>query len=150
MTQAYLTQAHLAIRPNMDNSVTSQEKKIPYPDNHFVHYCPGVPGSSVQWGAWSGVGMVAYNKAVLARMRRGGIGSVTPAAGLAVLSTLLSCRTPPAAQVWPAIKIAVHVQCSTYTGMTNLKRMASQLFTHELDCCLTVLSEQTNILGLFS
>lgn len=63
-----------------------------------------MPGSSVQWGAWSGVGMVASNKAVLARMQRGGISSVTPAAGLAVLSTLLSRRTPPAAQVWPDIK----------------------------------------------
>ena len=59
----------------------------------------GLPNSSVQWGAWSGVGMVASNKAVLARMQRGGIGSVTPAVGLNVLSTLLSCAIPPAPQV---------------------------------------------------
>ncbi len=61
----------------------------------------GLPSSSVQWGAWSGVGMVTSNKAVLARMQRGGIGSVTPAGGLNVLSTLLSCATPPAPQVCP-------------------------------------------------
>ena len=44
----------------------------------------------MQWGAWHGVGMVAENAAVLARMRRGGIGTVGPAAGLAVLHKLLS------------------------------------------------------------
>lgn len=59
----------------------------------------GVPSSSVQWGAWSGVGMVASSRAVLARMQRAGIGSITPAAGLTVLSTLLAARTPLAPQV---------------------------------------------------
>ena len=44
----------------------------------------------MQWGAWHGMGMVAENAAVLARMRRGGIGTVGPAAGLAVLHKLLS------------------------------------------------------------
>lgn len=43
--------------------------------------------------------MVAASRAVLARMQRAGIASVTPAAGLSVLSTLLACRTPPTAQV---------------------------------------------------
>ena len=134
----------------MNNSLTSHQKKYHILIYQLPHYCTGVPGSSVQWGAWSGVGMVASNKAVLARMQRGGIGSVTPAAGLAVLSTLLSCRTPLAAQVWPAMKFAVHMQCSTYTGMTNLKRMESHHFTHLLHCCLTVLSEQANTLGPLS
>ncbi|BDA51455.1 probable oleandomycin polyketide synthase, modules 5 and 6 [Coccomyxa sp. Obi] len=59
----------------------------------------GVPSSSVQWGAWSGVGMVATSRAVLARMQRAGIGSVTPAAGLSVLSNLLAGRTLSIAQV---------------------------------------------------
>ncbi len=61
--------------------------------------CAGVPSSSVQWGAWSGVGMVSASRAVLARMQRAGIASVTPAAGLHVLSTLLACRTASSPQV---------------------------------------------------
>ena len=56
---------------------------------------------SVQWGAWSGVGMVASNKAVLARMDRSGIASIAPSMGLEALSAVLSSMTAPA-QVHPA------------------------------------------------
>ena len=82
--------------------------------------------------------MVASNKALLARMQRGGIGSVTPAAGLAVLSTLLSRRTPPAAQVWPAMKFAARM-----TGLQHLpwddksKMNGISTFYTSLDCCPT-------------
>ena len=44
---------------------------------------------SIQWGAWSGVGMVASSAAVLARMQRSGIKAVTPAAGLQALQAIL-------------------------------------------------------------
>ena len=44
---------------------------------------------SIQWGAWSGVGMVATSAAVLARMQRGGVRAVTPAAGLQALQAIL-------------------------------------------------------------
>lgn len=78
-------------------------------DNRLFAYCPivskahassraGISGSAVQWGAWHGVGMVAQNAAVLARMRRGGIGTVSPAAGLAALEQLL-CGPSRACQV---------------------------------------------------
>ena len=49
----------------------------------------GLAACAVQWGAWHGVGMVAANTSVLARMRRGGIGTVGPTAGLGVLQQLL-------------------------------------------------------------
>ena len=67
----------------------------------------GLSSCAVQWGAWHGVGMVAENATVLARMRRGGIGTVGPAAGLAVLQQLLS-RCTPACQV-PQSHIIKHV-----------------------------------------
>ncbi|CAL8465604.1 g5140 [Coccomyxa elongata] len=84
----------------------------------------GVPSSSVQWGAWSRVGMVAASRAVLARMQRSGIGSVTPAAGLIVLSTLLSTRTPLASQV-----VAVPFLWDAFAGSPQGKLPFYQQFT---------------------
>eukprot|EP00884_Botryococcus_braunii_P010941 jgi/Botrbrau1/19849/Bobra.0124s0085.1 len=45
----------------------------------------GLNATSLQWGAWDGLGMVSENQAVLSRMRRSGIGTVSPLMGLAVL-----------------------------------------------------------------
>lgn len=44
---------------------------------------------SIQWGAWSGVGMVATSAAVLARMERSGISAVDPRMGLQALQSIL-------------------------------------------------------------
>ena len=44
---------------------------------------------AVQWGAWHGVGMVAENSAVLRRMRKGGIETISPVMGLSALQTLM-------------------------------------------------------------
>lgn len=54
----------------------------------------GAPASSIQWGAWAGVGMVAGNTAVLGRMRRAGISTVAPAAGLEVMAAVLGAAAP--------------------------------------------------------
>ena len=54
-----------------------------------AHAFAGRPVVSIQWGAWSGVGMVASSAAVLARMQRSGIKAVTPAAGLQALQAIL-------------------------------------------------------------
>lgn len=54
-----------------------------------AHALAGRPVVSIQWGAWSGVGMVASSAAVLARMQRSGIKAVTPAAGLQALQAIL-------------------------------------------------------------
>ena len=62
----------------------------------------GLASCAVQWGAWHGVGMVAANASVLARMRRAGIATVGPAAGLSVLQQLLS-GPPRASHVSGAI-----------------------------------------------
>lgn len=59
----------------------------------------GTQGTSVQWGAWSGIGMVAANAAVLQRMERGGIQTVDPAMGLAVLSHILTHSSAPQVHV---------------------------------------------------
>ena len=53
------------------------------------HAFAGRPVVSIQWGAWSGMGMVASSAAVLARMQRSGIKAVTPAAGLQALQAIL-------------------------------------------------------------
>ena len=49
---------------------------------------------SVQWGAWHGVGMVASSEAVLSRMRRSGVSTVSPLAGLAALGAVLHSAGP--------------------------------------------------------
>ena len=59
--------------------------------------------------------MVAENAAVLARMRRGGIATVSPLAGLAALNTMLSfcASTPQVCQllfILPALVAAM--QCA--------------------------------------
>ncbi len=56
--------------------------------------------TSVQWGAWGGVGMVASSAAVLGRMRRAGIATVGPAAGLAALAGIIA-QSQPLPQVSP-------------------------------------------------
>ena len=61
-----------------------------------AHQRRGTPCSAVQWGAWSGVGMVAGSAAVLGRMRRAGVAAVTPAAGVGALAALLAAPRPPA------------------------------------------------------
>lgn len=51
--------------------------------------------TSVQWGAWGGVGMVAGSAAVLSRMARAGIGTVSPAAGLTALAGIVHAHEAP-------------------------------------------------------
>ncbi len=58
-----------------------------------------IAGHTVQWGAWASVGMAAASAAALARIRRSGMGVITPAAGLALLQRLLSAAGPSTAQV---------------------------------------------------
>ena len=62
---------------------------IPGLSFYNAHAFAGRPVVSIQWGAWSGVGMVASSAAVLARMQRSGIKAVTPAAGLQALQAIL-------------------------------------------------------------
>lgn len=63
------------------------------PDTSLVAFVWLRVASSVQWGAWASVGMAAKSPAVLARIRRSGMGAIAPAAGLAVLQAILF-RTP--------------------------------------------------------
>ena len=60
----------------------------------------GVPGASVQWGAWGGGGMAAES-GIEGRMQRMGIGVLSPAQGLAGLAAVLALplRGPPRAVV---------------------------------------------------
>jgi hypothetical protein len=61
----------------------------------LIYTTAGLPCSAVQWGAWGGVGMVAGSAAVLSRMERAGIGTLTPATGLAALAGLMQQRGAP-------------------------------------------------------
>ncbi len=49
----------------------------------------GLPVTSVQWGAWSDIGMVASNQAVHRAMERSGVSMVTPQQGLRLMLGLL-------------------------------------------------------------
>ena len=60
----------------------------------LITLAAGETATSVQWGAWSGVGMVASSEAVLGRMRRAGIDAISPTAGLAALASLLAAAQP--------------------------------------------------------
>lgn len=62
---------------------------------HVQIYCSivGLPARAIQWGAWHGVGMVAENSAVLTRMRRGGIDTVSPVMGLSALQALIAAHS---------------------------------------------------------
>ena len=51
--------------------------------------CAGLASTSVQWGAWAAIGMVAENAAVQRAMLRSGIGMVQPLQGLATLKHVL-------------------------------------------------------------
>ena len=46
-------------------------------------------GTSIQWGAWTGVGMAA-DTAAIARIARSGMGVISPSKGLQVLQSILS------------------------------------------------------------
>lgn len=64
-------------------------------DAEQISLLAGLPVQSIQWGAWSGVGMVATSAAVLAHMERSGISPVAPKMGLRALQNVLcaSCST---------------------------------------------------------
>ena len=68
----------------------------------------GLAGSSVQWGAWAGVGMAHGNAMVLARVERSGLGVVQPARGLAALQAVLGgSASAQLVQVRPLIRAAL-------------------------------------------
>ncbi|MEW2087492.1 SDR family NAD(P)-dependent oxidoreductase [Streptomyces sp. NPDC005283] len=57
----------------------------------------GLPGTSLSWGLWeqAGIGLTAYlGEAELARLRRQGVGALTPAQGLAALDAALGHLRP--------------------------------------------------------
>lgn len=52
-------------------------------------------GTSIQWGAWTGVGMTA-DSAVLTRIARSGLGVIPPSKGLQILQSLMTgSEIPP-------------------------------------------------------
>ena len=57
----------------------------------------GLAASSVQWGAWGSIGMVADNAAVHRAMQRSGVGMLQPWQGLAAMQQLLAGAAGPAA-----------------------------------------------------
>lgn len=50
----------------------------------------GLAGSSLQWGAWAGIGMVADNAAVHRAMQRSGVGMLQPWQGLTAIQQLVT------------------------------------------------------------
>jgi acyl transferase domain-containing protein/ubiquinone/menaquinone biosynthesis C-methylase UbiE/acyl carrier protein len=56
----------------------------------------GLPGLSINWGAWSDVGS-AINKGIDARLETRGIGTISPQLGLEALRTIMSSSKPQVA-----------------------------------------------------
>ena len=65
--------------------------------------CAGLSSSSVQWGAWASIGMVADNAAVHRAMQRSGVGMLQPCQGLAAMQHLLVAATGQAVAQLAAI-----------------------------------------------
>lgn len=57
--------------------------------NHRPTNPPHAAGTSIQWGAWAGVGMAHTTPSVLARAEQAGLGLVTPGRGLEALKAVL-------------------------------------------------------------
>jgi hypothetical protein len=58
-----------------------------------------LPGCSIQWGAWSGVGMAAQSSATLARISRSGMGMIAPVQGLRAMEAILTSSSQQGSQV---------------------------------------------------
>ena len=59
---------------------------------HFelaVTFLQGLPGVSLQWGAWGGSGMAAQDGPLLARLARLGMGAIQPVQGLRTLQHIV-------------------------------------------------------------
>jgi hypothetical protein len=62
--------------------------------------------SSMQWGAWASIGMVADNAAVHRAMQRSGVGMLQPCQGLAAMQQLLGAAAGQAVAQLAAIPFA--------------------------------------------
>ena len=73
----------------------------------------GVPGKSVQWGAWYGVGMAMRDTGTVQRAERFGIGMVMPNTGLSVLAEFMS-ESRGSRALLPAVWLASPFVWSTF------------------------------------
>ena len=60
----------------------------------------GIAGTAIQWGAWTASGMAAQSAQTLKRAASGGIGAVSPEAGLAALGRILVAGSDCPSSVW--------------------------------------------------
>ena len=60
----------------------------------------GIAGTAIQWGAWTASGMAAQSAQTLKRAASGGIGAVSPEAGLAALGRILVAGSDCPSAVW--------------------------------------------------
>ena len=60
----------------------------------------GIAGTAMQWGAWTASGMAAQSAQTLKRAASGGIGAVSPEAGLAALGRILVAGSDCPSSVW--------------------------------------------------
>jgi len=68
----------------------------------------GLPGVSLQWGAWGGMGMAAQEGPLLARLARLGMGAIQPVQGLTTLQRFLQGTDygPRCASfLWPCLEV---------------------------------------------
>lgn len=54
-----------------------------------MSFLQGLPGVSLQWGAWGGLGMAAEEGPLLVRLARLGMGAIQPVQGLHTLQTVV-------------------------------------------------------------
>ncbi|CAL5223543.1 g6075 [Coccomyxa viridis] len=82
----------------------------------------GLPVQSIQWGAWSSLGMVATSAAVLARMQRGGITAIVPLMGLHALHSILGIGSSTVAAVpfcWEVFSVTPQGRSPFYSNFAG-------------------------------
>lgn len=85
----------------------------------------GNSGTAIMWGAWT-IGMAAQKRAILARLERLGMGSITPEAGLLALEAIIgSSRRLPQVCVGRLFRSVHHCPCPSY-----LTRLLSIMLEH--------------------
>lgn len=91
-----------------------------------------VAGSSIQWGAWAGVGMAHGNAAVLTRVERSGMGLVLPTKGLEALLAVLGSRPT---QHLGQVRSRLPSKARTVHGLPCCDGQAAAQSPRSVPCC---------------
>jgi len=89
----------------------------------------GLPGSSINWGAWSEIGAAARNQQVIERLNRMGMGTIAPQQGLQVMEELFKKQPVQVGVVplnWSRFREEQWTASPFFANFTNLSKQPSK------------------------